>query len=144
MMLLTISTRPGRERSPASMAMRGDCLDCIQSRCSAPFNRVTMNSVIEKEFEVTKTTDAVFGGIVLIASHRKWGNLQGSSCSHSQDIPFSSLPVCESLQKEKQVMPRCPPRSKSSPELPAHCLHHHIIGQLWLLLLARTPAPSIF
>ena len=48
-----------------------------------------------------------FEGIVSIASHRKWGNLQGSSCSHSQDIPCSTLPVCESLQKEKQVMPRC-------------------------------------
>ena len=80
-----------------------------------------------------------FEGIVSIASHRKWGNLQGSSCSHSQDIPCSTLPVCESLQKEKQVMPLCPPRSKSSPELPAHCLHHHNIGQLWLLLQAGTP-----
>ena len=60
MMLLSTSRSPGRERSPVSMAMRKDCLDCIQSRCSAPSNRVTMNSVIEKGSNVPKTTDAVF------------------------------------------------------------------------------------
>ena len=121
MMLLTTSRRPRRERSPVSMAMRKDCLDCSQSRCSAPFNRVTMNSVIEKGSNVPETTDAVFEGIVAIATHRKWGNPQGFSCSQSQDIPCSTLPECESLQKEKQVMPRCPLGSKFSPELPVHC-----------------------
>ena len=60
MMLLTTSKRPERERSPVSMALRRDCLDCIQSRCSAPFNRATMNSVIEKGAKVPKITDAAF------------------------------------------------------------------------------------
>ena len=59
-MLLTTSRRPGRERLPVSMALRRDCLDCIQSRCSAPFNLATMNSVIEKGSNVPNTTDAVF------------------------------------------------------------------------------------
>ena len=57
MMLLTTSRRPGRERSPVSMARRRDCLDCIQSRCSAPFSLTTMNSVIEKGSNVPNTTD---------------------------------------------------------------------------------------
>ena len=70
-----------------------------------------------------------FEGTVLIDAHQKWGSVQKFLCSHSQDIPFSTLPVCESHRKEKQVMPRCPLRSKSSPKLPAHCLHHHNIGQ---------------
>ena len=60
MMLLTTSRSPRRERSPVSTAMRRDCLDCIQSRCSAPFNWVTMNSVIENGSNIPKTTDAVF------------------------------------------------------------------------------------
>ena len=60
MMLLTTSRRPGRERSPVSMAMRGDCLDCIQSGRSAPFNRLTKNSVIEKGSKVPETTNAFF------------------------------------------------------------------------------------
>ena len=141
-MLLTTSRRPGRERSPVSMALRRDCLDCIQSRCSAPFNLATMNSVIEKGSNVPNTTDAVFAGIASTISHRKPGNLQGSSCSHCQVTPCSTQRMCESLQQEKQVMPRCPLRSRSCPEMPAHCSHHHNTGQLWLLLPAQTPQPS--
>ena len=59
-MLLTTSTSPGRERSPVSIALRRDCLDCIESRCSAPLRRVTMNSVIEKGSSVPNTVEAVF------------------------------------------------------------------------------------
>ena len=146
MTLLTTSRRPGRERSPVSMAMRRDCLDCIQSRCSAPFNRVTMNSVLEKGLKKglmsQKQLMQFLEDIVSIASHQKRGNLKGSLCSHSQDTPCSSLPVCESHQKEKQVMPRCPLRLKSSPKLPVYCLHHHNIGQLWPLQLAQIHPPS--
>ena len=142
MMLLTTSRRPGRERSPVSIALRTDCLNCIQSRCSAPFNRATMNSVIEKGPKSQKRVIQFFEGIALTVSHRKLGNLQGFWCSHCQGTPCTTQPMRGSLQKEKQVMPRCPPRSKFSPELPAHCLHHHNIGQLWQLLLARTPPPS--
>ena len=56
----------------------------------------------------------LFQGTVSIAAHQKWGNLQGYLCSHSQDTPSSSLPMCESHQKQKQVMPRCPLRSEFS------------------------------
>ena len=80
-----------------------------------------------------------FEGIVLTVSHRRSGNLQGPLCSHCQGTPCSTQLICGSLQREKRIMPRCPPRSRSSPELPAHCLHHHNSGQIWLLLPARTP-----
>ena len=143
MMLLTTSRRPGGERSPVSMAMRGDCLNCIQSRCSAPFNRVTMNSVSEKGLMSQIPLMQFFEGTVSITAHQKLGNLQGSLCSHSQDTPSSSLPVCESHQKEKQVMPRCPLRSGFSPKLLAHCLHHNNIGQIWLPLLVQNRPPSL-
>ena len=55
-----------------------------------------------------------FEGIALTVSHQKLSNLQRFSCSHCQGTPCSTQPMCGSLQKEKQVMPRCPPRSKSS------------------------------
>ena len=84
-----------------------------------------------------------FEGTVSIAAHQKWSNLQKSLCSHSQDTTCSSLPVCESHQKEKQVMPHCPLRSEFSPDLPAHCLHHQNIGQLRLPLLAQTQPLSM-
>ena len=47
-MLLTTSTRDGIDSSPVMMARRTLDRDIIQSRCSAPFRRVTINSVIEK------------------------------------------------------------------------------------------------
>ena len=144
MMLLTISRRPGREQLPVSMAMRTDCLDCIQSQCSAPFSRVTKRTPsLKKGLMSQRPLMQSFEGTVSIAAHQKWGNLQGFLCSHSQNIPCSTLPVCESHQKEKQVMPRCLLRSKSSSELPTHCLHQHNIGQLWLLLLPRIHLPSM-
>ena len=56
----------------------------------------------------------LFEGIALTVSHRKTGNLQGFSCSNCQGTLCSTQPMCGSLQKEKQVMPRYPPRSKCS------------------------------
>ena len=47
-MLLTTSTRDGIDSSPVMMARRRLDRDIIQSRCSALFRRVTINSVIEK------------------------------------------------------------------------------------------------
>ena len=58
-MLLTTSTSP-KWRRPVSIALRRDCLDCIQSQCSALLRQVTMNSVIKKGSSVPKTADAVF------------------------------------------------------------------------------------
>ena len=43
-MLLTMSISLGSERSPVSISRRRDCLDCMQSQCSASFRRVTISS----------------------------------------------------------------------------------------------------
>ena len=51
--------QPRQKRSPVSIALRKDCLDCIQSRCSAPMNRITINSIIENGLSVPNTVEAV-------------------------------------------------------------------------------------
>ena len=84
-----------------------------------------------------------FEGTVFLAAHQKWGNLQGSLCSHSQEIPCSTLPVCESHHKEKQVIPRLPLRSKFSAELPVHCLHHHNYGHCNWHKFTGLPGPNV-
>ena len=59
-MLLTTSTRDGIDSSPVMMARRRLVRDIIQSWCSAPFSRVTMNSVMEKGSNDPKTDDGTF------------------------------------------------------------------------------------
>ena len=59
-MLLTTSTRDGIDSSPVMMARRRLDQDIIQSRCSAPFTRMTINSVIEKGSEDPKTEEDTF------------------------------------------------------------------------------------
>ena len=59
-MLLTNSTRDGIDSSPVMMARQRLNRDIIQSRCSAPFRRVTINSVIEKGSKDPKTEDDTF------------------------------------------------------------------------------------
>ena len=59
-MLLTTSTRDGIDSSPVMMARQRPVREIIQSRCSAPFSRVTMNSVIEKGSKDPKTEDDTF------------------------------------------------------------------------------------
>ena len=71
-MLLTTYASPGRDRSPVSIARRKDCLDYIQSQCSAPLSRVTMNSVIKKGSSVPNTVEAVFVGSVWATWRQIW------------------------------------------------------------------------
>ena len=59
-MLLTTSTRDGIDISPVMMERRRLVRDIIQSRSSAPFSRVTMNSVIEKGSKDPKTEEDTF------------------------------------------------------------------------------------
>ena len=59
-MLLTTSTRDGIDSSPVMVARRRLDRDIIQSRCSALFSRVTINSVIEKGSKNPKTDDDTF------------------------------------------------------------------------------------
>ena len=60
MMMLTTSTRDGIDNSPVMMARRRLDRDIIQSRCSAPFRRKTMNSVIENGSKDPKTEEDTF------------------------------------------------------------------------------------
>ena len=59
-MLLTTSTRDGIDSSPVMMARQRLDRDITQSRCSAPFRRVTINSVIEKGSKDPKTEEDTF------------------------------------------------------------------------------------
>ena len=59
-MLLTTSTSDGIDGSPVMMARRRLEQDIIQSRCSAPFSRVTKNSVMEKGSKDPKTEEETF------------------------------------------------------------------------------------
>ena len=59
-MLLRTSTRDGIDSSAVMMARRRLDRDIIQSRCPAPFRRVTKNSVNEKGSKDTKTEDDNF------------------------------------------------------------------------------------
>ena len=58
--LLTTSTSDGIDSSPVMMARRRLERDSIQSRCSAPFRRVTINSVIENGSKDPKTEQKTF------------------------------------------------------------------------------------
>ena len=59
-MLLTTSTRDGIDSSPVMMARQRLDRDIIQSRCSAPFRRVTIKSIMEKGSKDPKTEDDTF------------------------------------------------------------------------------------
>ena len=59
-MLLTTSTGDGIDSSPVMMVRRRLDRDIIQSRCSAPFRRVTMKSVIEKGSKDPKMEEDTF------------------------------------------------------------------------------------
>ena len=59
-MLLTTSTRDGIDSSPVIMVRRRLDHNIIQSRYSAPFRRVTMNSVFEKGSKDPKTEEDTF------------------------------------------------------------------------------------
>ena len=59
-MLLTTSTSDGINSSPVMMARRRLERDIIQSRWSAPFRRVAINSVKEKGSEDPKTEEETF------------------------------------------------------------------------------------
>ena len=59
-MLLTTSISDGIDSSPVMMARRRLERDIIQSRCSVPFRRVTITSVIEKGSKDPKTEEETF------------------------------------------------------------------------------------
>ena len=85
-MLLTTSTRDGIDSSPVMMTRRRLDRDIIQSRCSAPFRRVTINSVIQKESKDPKTEDDTF------CKHRF--RRRRSKMGYSTSLCVYPLPKC--------------------------------------------------
>ena len=124
-MLLTTSTSPDKERSPVSIALRKNCLDCIQSRCSAPLRRVTMNSVIENESSVPNTTEAVFASTVWAAWHQKSGNQALRAYTRFPDTPCSSQQRCVTPQNLTPKMPHYQSHTELAQGWPVRCWHCH-------------------
>ena len=105
-MLLTTSTSPGKERSPVSIALCKNCLDCIQSRCSAPLRRVTMNSVIENGSSVPNTTEAVF-----LQAPFEQPDIKSRVIEHSAHTPASQILLVvlkKSVWTPRNWHQRCP------------------------------------
>ena len=72
-MLLTTSTRYGIDSSPVMIARQRLDQYIIQSRCSAPFRCVTINSVIEKVSKDPKTEEDTFFGYRFKSRRSKMG-----------------------------------------------------------------------
>ena len=102
-MLLTTSTRDGIDSSPVMMARRRLVRDIIQSRCSAPFNRVTMNSVIEKGSKDPKAEEDTFCKHRFRRSRSKMG-YSTNLCEYS--LPKYSLYVSASTCDPQETTTR--------------------------------------
>ena len=116
-MLLTTYVSPGREKSLVSIGLPRDCLDCTQSRCSAPLRRVTMNSVIEKGCSVPNKVKAVLLSSVWVNERQKSGSPVILACTRSQDTLCSSRQGCLTSQTW-------------TPEI-SHCQWHKKFAQVW-------------
>ena len=122
MMLLTTSTSPGTERSPVSIALRKDCLDCIQSRCSAPLSLVTMNSVLGKGSTVPNTVEAVF-------CKQRFSNLTSkvglSNTPHMHPLPKSPCSSQQGCVTPPEIEPKeapLPTAHKTCPRMTSSLL----------------------
>ena len=104
-MLLTTSTSDGIDSSPVMMARRRLDRDIIRSRCSAPFRRVTMNSVIEKGSKDPKTKDDTFCKHRFRRRRSKMGILPVCASTHFASTPCTCLPPHATRQKSQQGTP---------------------------------------
>ena len=110
-MLLTTSTTDGIDSSPVVMARRRLVRDIIQSRCSAPFSHVTMNSVIEKGSKDPKTEeDKRTPSVSIVSGHagQKWDTPPICASTHFPNTPCMCRPVHATLQKLQQGTPNYP------------------------------------
>ena len=98
-MLLTTSTRDGIDSSPVMMARRRLVRDINQSRCSAPFNRVTMNSVIEKGSKDPKTEDDTSANTASGDADLKWDTPAACASTHFTNTPCTCQPAHTTRQK---------------------------------------------
>ena len=94
-MLLTTSTNDCIDSSPVMMARQRLERDIIQSRCSAPFKHVTINSVIEKGSKDPKTEEDTFCKHRFKRRRSKMGD-STSLCVYPlhRDSPYVSANTC--------------------------------------------------
>ena len=118
-MLLTTSTRDGIDSSPVMTARRRPDRDIIQSRCSVPFRRVTMNSVIEKGSKDPKTDEDTF------CKHRFSGRNSKKGYSTSLcEYPLSYTPcTCQPAHATRQKSQQGTPNHPLHPQLTRALLH---------------------
>ena len=81
-MRLTPSRSDGIDSSPVIMARRIPERDIIQSRCSAPFVRVTINSIMENGLKDSRTEKKSFAGIVLGVANQIWVSQPACNLTH--------------------------------------------------------------
>ena len=75
----------GMDSSPVTMARRTPERDIIQSRCSAPFNLMTITFGMEDGSKDQKWKQSLFAGIVSGVSDQKWRTQPASDCTHCQN-----------------------------------------------------------
>ena len=98
-MLLTTSRNDGIDSSPVMMAQRRPERDIIQSRCSAPFKRVTVISVIEKRSKDPKTEEDTFCRDRFRRRRSNTGYYTTCGCTHFPDILRKCQPTHATHQK---------------------------------------------
>ena len=121
-MLLTTSTRDGIDSSPVKMARRRLVRDIIQSRCSAPFSRVTMNSVMEKGSNDPKTEDDTFC-IHRLRRRRSKSGYSASLCEYP--LPKYSLYVSATTCDPAEIATRdaeLPTAATTDPSTATSCV----------------------
>ena len=116
-MLLTTSTREGIDSSPVMTARRRLVRDIIQSRCSAPFGRVTMNSVMDKGSRTQRRRKTPSADSVRGDAGRKSGIPPACASTHFPSTPCKSLQPHATRQKSKQGTLNCqlPPQPTRAP-----------------------------
>ena len=100
-MLLMTSTRDGIDISPVMMARRRLDRDIIQSRCSAPFRRVTINSVIERDPNIQKRKTTLSANIASGDVDQKWDTPLTCASTHFPNIPCTFHPTLANRQKQQ-------------------------------------------
>ena len=113
-MLLTTSTKDGIDNSPVMMARQRLDRDIIQTRCSAPFRRVTVNFVIEKGSKDPKTEEDTF------CKHRF--RRRRSKMGYSTSLCEYPLPKYSLLVRVSQHMR--PTRNRNKGRRTTHCSHN--------------------
>ena len=107
-MLLTTSTRNGIDSSPVMMARRKLDLDIIQSRCSAPFRRVIINSVNEKGSKTQRRKMTPSANTTSGDADQKWDTPPACASTHFPNTPCTCQPAHAIRQKSQQGTPNYP------------------------------------